>query len=70
MDHGASNYRRFLDGDDSGVVEIIRDYKDRVILYLDSFTWNIHTAEDLMEETFVKLITKKPGFSGNAAFKT
>jgi RNA polymerase sigma-70 factor (ECF subfamily) len=28
MDNGASSYRRFLEGDDNGIVEIIRDYKD------------------------------------------
>ncbi len=28
MDNGASSYRRFLKGDDNGIVEIIRDYKD------------------------------------------
>ena len=62
MDNGASSYRRFLDGDDEGIVEIIRDYKDGLILYLNGFTRNISTAEELMEETFVKLATRKPRF--------
>ncbi len=70
MDNGASSYRRFLDGDDSGIVEIIREYKDGLILYLCGFTDNIYTAEDLMEDTFVKLVTKKPRFSGKSTFKT
>ncbi|MGN1002348.1 MAG: RNA polymerase sigma factor [Oscillospiraceae bacterium] len=70
MDHGASSYRRFLDGDESGLVEIIRDYKDGLILYLNGFAKNIHTAEDLMEETFVKLVVKKPRFSDKYSFKT
>ena len=33
MDNGADSYRRFLDGDDSGMVELVRDYKDG-LLYL------------------------------------
>lgn len=70
MDNGASSYRRFLDGDESGIVEIIRDYKDGLILYLNGFTQNIHAAEDLMEDTFVKLVVKKPKFSGKCSFKT
>ena len=70
MDNGAGSYRRFLDGDDDGIVEIIRDYKDGLILYLNSFTGNIHCAEELMEETFVKLVTRKPGFRGKCSFKT
>ena len=28
MDNGATCYRRFLSGDDDGLVQIIRDYKD------------------------------------------
>ena len=59
-----------FDGDDSGIVDIIKEYKDGLILYLNGFTGNIHTAEELMEDTFVKLITKTPKFSGKCSFKT
>lgn len=70
MANGAECYRRFLDGDDNGIVEIIRDYKDGLILYLNGFVGNIHTAEELMEDTFVKLVVKKPRFSEKFSFKT
>ena len=71
MDNGASSYRRFReDGDESGLVEIIRDYKDGLILYLNSFVGNIHTAEDLAEDTFVLLGIKKPNDKGKGSFKT
>lgn len=70
MDNGASSYRRFLDGDDNGFVEIIRDYKDGLIFYLNSFVRNIHIAEELTEDTFVKIVTKKPKYNGKASFKT
>ena len=70
MDNGASSYRRFLAGDESGIVDIIRDYKDGLILYLNGYTKNIHIAEELMEETFVKLVVKKPRFSEKFSFKT
>lgn len=70
MDNGASSYRRFLAGDESGIVEIIRDYKDGLILYLNGYTKNIHIAEELMEETFVKLVVKKPRYSDKFSFKT
>ncbi len=70
MDNGASSYRRFLDGDESGLVEIIRDYKDGLILYLNGFVSNIHTAEELAEDTFVKLGVKKPRDSKKCSFKT
>ena len=70
MDNGASSYRRFLDGDDNGFVEIVRDYKDGLILYLDSFVRNVSVAEELAEDTFVRLGVKKPHFSGKSSFKT
>ena len=70
MDNGAESYRRFLLGDDEGMVEIIRDYKDGLIYYLNSFVNNVHTAEDLAEDVFVKLVTKKPKYKAQASFKT
>lgn len=70
MDNGASSYRRFLDGDEDGLVEIIRDYKDELILYLNSFVSNIHLAEELAEDTFVKLGIKRPRDTEKASFKT
>ena len=70
MDNGASSYRRYLDGDDTGITEIIRDYKDGLTLYINGYVNNIFTAEDLMEDTFFKLASKRPRFSGKSAFKT
>ncbi len=70
MDNGESSYRRFLAGDDSAFECIIRDYKDGLMLYLNNFVNNIFIAEDLMQDTFVKLVTKRPHFSGKASFKT
>ena len=70
MDLGANSYRRFLDGDETGIVEIIRDYKDGLTLYLYSLTQDLSLAEELMEETFVRLVVKKPRFTAEHAFKT
>ncbi len=70
MDNGYVNYRRFVDGDENGMTELIKEYKDGLILYLNSFTKNLLTAEDLMEDTFVKLVVKKPKFSAKYSFKT
>ncbi len=70
MDSGAECYRRFLSGDNSGLVEIIRDYKDGLIFYLRGFTDNIYQAEELAEDTFVKLVTKRPRFGQKSCFKT
>ena len=70
MDNGASSYRRFLDGDDRGIAEIVEEYKDGLLLFLNGYVNNIYTAEELTEDTFFRLITKKPHFSGKSSFKS
>lgn len=70
-DSGAFNYRCFRDGgDENGLVEIIKEYKDGLIFYLNSIVGNIHAAEELAEDTFVLLGTKKPRDKGTGSFKT
>ena len=58
MDSGADSYRRFLDGDDEGLAEIVREYKDGLILYLNGYVNNLYIAEELTEDTFFRLITR------------
>ena len=70
MDNGASSYRRYLDGDDNGIVEIIRDYKDGLILFINRYVNNLCIAEELCEDTFFKLVSRKPRFSEKYSFKT
>ena len=70
MDNGASSYRRFLDGDDKGIAEIVESYKDGLILYLNGYVNNVFIAEELTEDTFFRLIVKKPRYSGKSTFKS
>ena len=70
MDNGASSYRRFLEGDKDGLAEVMRIYRDGLTLYLNSLVCNIEIAEELMEETFVKLYVNKPKFKEKSSFKT
>ncbi|MBR5774570.1 MAG: RNA polymerase sigma factor [Clostridia bacterium] len=70
MENGASSYRRFLSGDDEAFVEIIRLYKDGLMMYLNGYVNDIYIAEELVEETFFRIVTKKPKFSGKSSFKT
>lgn len=70
MDKGAENYQRYLAGDDEGLVEIIKDYQDGLLLFLNQYVNNMEVAEELTEDTFVRLFTKRPHFRPNASFKT
>jgi RNA polymerase sigma-70 factor (ECF subfamily) len=40
------------------------------MLYLRSYTDDIGSAEDCMQDTFIKLAIKKPKFNGKSSFKT
>ena len=70
MDTGAGSYRCFLQGDDNVIYDIIAGYRDGLILYLCSIVRDINTAEELAEDTFVRLFTKRPKLTNAASFKT
>ena len=70
MDNGASSYRRFLAGDREGLADIVREYSDGLILYINSFVQNICISEEITEDVFVELALKKPKYSGKSSFKT
>ncbi len=70
MRDDADRYRRYLAGDDNGLAEIIDAYHEGLSLYLHSFVKDICLAEEIMQETFVKLAVKKPKFLGKCSFKT
>ena len=70
MDNGSSSYSRYLAGDDAAMGELVREYMDGLIIFLNSFTNNLSEAEDLMEETFFRLAYKKPRYTGKSSFKT
>ena len=70
MKNNVESYIKYLNGNDEGLVEIIRDYKDGLILYLNRFVKNFSIAEDLTQDVFVKLAIKKPNFKEESSFKT
>ena len=70
MDNGASSYRRFLDGDEAGLNEIVEMYGDNLMYFINGIVKNIEMAEDLMEDTFMELLIHKHHFRGESSFKT
>ena len=70
MDNGACSYRRYLAGDDNGLADIIREYRDGLIFFLNGFVNDPDTAEDLAEDVFFRLAVKKPRFREKSSFKT
>ena len=70
MDDGAVQYQRFLDGDEIGLRALIDLYYDGLALYLNTYLRNLSAAEELAEDVFVLLATRRPAFGGRSGFKT
>ena len=70
MDTHAEHYQRFLQGDNDALEDIIRAYRDGLMLYLNGIVGDICLAEELTEDVFVKLVIKRPRFFGHSTFKT
>ena len=53
-------YRRYLDGDEDALGELMERHGTKLTLYLDGYLRDLHEAEDVMIEAFAYLIAKKP----------
>ena len=62
MINGADIYIRFLNGDKEAFVELIREYKSGLLLFINTFVKNIHLSEEAADETFLKLYVDKPKY--------
>lgn len=63
-------YKRYLGGDVSALMELIREYKNGLTMYLNSYVRDPNLADELCCETFVRLADKKPKFRESSSFKT
>ena len=70
MDNGADSYRRFLEGDESALTALVTAFRPGLRGYLNGIVHDWDLADDLTQETFVKLCLKKPRDKGTASFKT
>ncbi len=69
-DLGASYYRRFLDGDESGFDDILNLYHDNLIVFIHRLVHQYETAEDLAADTFMELLVHKNRYRFKSSFKT
>lgn len=51
-------YRRYLDGDEKSVDELMNRYETALILYITGYLHDVHEAEDLMIEVFTYCLPK------------
>ena len=70
MDKGAAYYRLFQDGNNEGIEKIILEYRMGLQMFLLSLTGDVQLAEEMTQETFVKIFTTRPRYYAKASFRT
>ena len=70
MDNGASSYRRFLDGDESAVHDIMEELFRGLVFFIDRFVHDAHAAEDIAIDTFSDLIVHRHRYNFKVKLKT
>lgn len=69
MDRDLDCYQRYLNGDDSGIEELLDRYGKRLVAFIYRYVRDEELAEELMEDSFCDIIIKG-GFSASSSFKT
>ena len=62
--------RRFQEGDEYAYLELVNRYRDRLMNFTYRFLGNEEDAEDIVQDTFVKLYTHKHFYRNIAKFST
>ena len=70
MDKGAEYYRLFQNGNNEGIEKIILEYRAGLQMFLLSLTGDMPLAEEMTQETFVKIFTVRPKYYAKASFRT
>lgn len=70
MDNGAYNYRRFLEGDESAFVEIMNEYREGLIFFINRYLSDLHAAEDISMDCFVDLLVYRHRYNFKVSLKT
>lgn len=61
---------KFQDGDVRAYSELVNRYKDRLLNFIYRFVYDMDKAEDILQDTFLKLYTHKNSYREIAKFST
>ena len=70
MDNGASSYRRYLNGDEDAFGEIVKEYFDSLVFFIDRFVNDHAVAEDIALDAFTQLVVNKKRYNFSVSLKT
>ena len=70
MDNGASSYRRYLNGDESAFAELVKEYFDNLVFFVDRYVQDYGAAEDIALDVFTQLVVHKHRYNFSVSLKT
>ena len=70
MDNGASSYRRYLNGDEDAFGEIVKEYFDKLVFFVNRFVRNWAVAEEIALDVFAQLVADKHRYDFRVSLKT
>ena len=70
MDNGASSYRRFLDGDESAMDEIMRELFFPLVFFVNRYLNDLPAAEDVAMDAMTELFVHKRRYHFKVSLKT
>ncbi len=62
--------QRYLDGDDDAFGALVARYESRLYAFIVRMVGDAHLAEDVFQQTFIKVAKGAAGFDGRASFST
>ena len=60
----------FQNGDERAYTQLVENYKDRLYNYLYGIVRDVDLAEDLLQDTFIKVFTHKNSYKASYKFST
>ncbi len=63
-------YKRFVAGDEEAFVEIVYEFRENLMYFINRYVNNIDLAEDLSEDVFVELLINPKRYNFTTSLKT
>lgn len=70
MGNGELCYRRFIEGDEEAFDEIMREYFDGLIFFINRYVSDIYAAEDIAIDVFAYVAANRKAYNFKVSLKT
>lgn len=67
--YGVGSYRRYLQGDERGLEELVTEYGDALVRFAYCIARDFAAAEDIVQDAFATLMFKRKRFSNDDNFR-